>query len=645
MTCRLYIGLLALVTVIAGISACGPAFEKPKGMYLAAIKIEGTKAIPVDEIAPGLAIDRQRRDKSTNRVGRQVDTYQLTVDVERVRAAYLKLGFFDATVAARIDTQGMMQTVVFVVHEGPRSKTKVEITGLPSEIPLEDARDLVKVDDGEPFDYAIYDAAKEPIQKLVENAGYAQVQIEAVVLADRANHMATVRFTIAPGSRSTFGEISIAGAGSLTEAIRGRLTFKAGDVYTQSALAATQTSLYNLNRFATVRIEPDLTKGNVVPVKVTVERSLPGEFRIGFGAGRDSLASEIRGRLGVSYWFDALPLWSFAFDFKPAAAYTEGTWEPKLRAVATASRNDFFLTDLTAQIETSYDYLRYEAYLAKGPRLRLSLEKKKLLELPWFQARVGWVIERQDFTEIQVAEPAAQEINLTNPDGSAQTQRRGAYEASLIADLRDNPLDAHKGLYVSMRAVLGSGAALGDQKYQQLIPDLRGYIPLPHGIVFAARARYSLLYGDVPVTERFYGGGVASQRGFGERGMSPRAPTPPDAMGSLSGNTVAIGGTAMLEDGVELRIPLSKHIPGTEVEFPLGMTLFLDAGDSVLHHGDLDVFNQNIATGVAFYLKIFSFKVGLDAGERITRRQDYSGNALWGVWENMAIHLVVGDAY
>jgi outer membrane protein assembly factor BamA len=614
-------------------------------MYLAAIKIEGTKAIPVEEIAPGLAIDRQRRDTSTSRVGRQVDTYLLTVDVERVRAAYLKLGFFDVAVTARIDTQGMKQTVVFVVKEGPRSKTKVEITGLPSEIPLSKARELVKTEDGEPFDYQIYDDAKAPMQKLVEDAGYAQVQIEPIVLADRANKMATVRFTIAPGSRSTFGEITIAGAGTLADAVRGRLTFKAGDVYTQSAMAATQTSLYNLNRFATVRLDPDLTKGNVVPVKITVEKALPGEFRVGLGAGHDVLSSEIRGRLGVSYWFNALPLWQFAFDLKPAVAYTDGSWEPKLRAVATATRNDFLLTDLTAQIETSYDYLRYEAYLAKGPRLRLALEKKNLLQLPWFQARVGWVIERQDFTEIQVGEPTAHDINLTDANGNTLTQRRGAYEASLVADGRDNPLDAHKGLYASMRTALGSEKALGDQKYQLLVPDVRGYLPLPGGIVLAGRARLSLLYGDVPVTERFYGGGVASQRGFGERGMSPRAPTTPKDDGTPSGNTVAIGGTAMLEDGVELRIPLSNHIPGTEVEFPLGMTLFLDAGDTVLNHSDLDIANQNLATGVAFYLKIFSFKVGLDAGERITRRAEYSGGFLSGVWENMAIHLVVGDAY
>lgn len=609
-------------------------------MYLAAIKIEGTKAIAVEDIAPGLAIDRQRRNTSESRVGRQVDTYQLTVDIGRVRAAYLKLGYFDVTVTARIDTQGMKQTVVFVVVEGPRSKVKVEITGLPSEIAVATARGLIKTDDGDAFDYAVYEAAKEPIQKLVEDAGYANVQIEAVVLADRANRSATIRFTVAPGSRSQFGEVTIAGAGSLTDAVRGRLTFKSGDVFAQSTLIATQTALYNLNRFSTVRIEPDLTKGTTIPVKITVERALPGEFRIGFGAGHDNLSTEIRGRLGVSYWFDALPLWSFAFDFKPAAAYVVSRWEPKLRAVVTATRNDLFLPNLQGEIEGSYDYLRYEAYLAKGPRLRLALAKNRILDLPWFQGRVGWVLERQDFAEIQVAEPVANEIGLD------QVQRRGAYEASLTADLRDNPLDVRKGLYASVRTVLGTGAALGDQSYQQLIPDLRGYLPLPRGFVLAARVRYSLLFGNVPVTERFYGGGVASQRGFGERGMSPRAnQVDSDPTDNKPPGTVAIGGTAMLEDGVELRIPLSKHIPGTTVEFPLGMTVFLDAGDSVLQHSDLDVYNQNIAAGVAFYLKIFSFKVGLDAGERITRRTEYSGGALRGVWENMAIHLVVGDAY
>ena len=178
-----------LLLVLASCRAGAPKIPV-EGSYLTEIRIEGTEAIDVDDIAPGLAIDRARRGTTL----RSVDAYLLTVDIERVRAAYLKLGYFDVKVTARVDLKGREQTVVFVVVEGTRSTVKVEISGLPPEIPLVKARALVAIADGEPFDYLKYDLAKLPMVKLVEDAGYANVDVEAVVLADRANRTATVRF-------------------------------------------------------------------------------------------------------------------------------------------------------------------------------------------------------------------------------------------------------------------------------------------------------------------------------------------------------------------------------------------------------------------------------------------------------------------
>lgn len=583
---------------------------------LVAIEIEGTKTIPVEDIAPGLAIERAR-DK------RGVDAFQLSTDTARVRAAYLKLGFFDVQVAARVDTKDFEQTVVFTVVEGPRSMLKVEITGLPPEIPLDKARELVELPDGAPFDYDIYDEAKEPLIHLLEDAGYANVDIQATVLADRAKRIATARFVVVPGERSTFGDVVVLGAGNLEDAVRGRIGFEKGDIYTQRALVQSQRAIYDLNRFTSVRVEPDLDHGNIVAIKITVVRISSGELRYGGGAGIDPLVYELRARFGLGFVPDTLPLWSFGFDLRPAVTRARDVddYQLQLRATAFATRQELFRPRLRLETDISVDFLRFEGYTTAGPRGRIGLASP--LIRPWIQGRIGWLLEYQAFSDVLVAEPVASEIGLD------KNQRRGAYEVSLIADKRDNPLDVHRGVYMSLQASFGTPAAGGDASYQRLVPELRGYVPIGP-VVLAARARVGMLLGDPPVTERFFSGGATTQRGFDERRLSPVAPT-------VDGGTVVIGGVAMIETGVEARFPILDL-----GSFPLVMALFVDGGDVVTDLQDLPLIDQQYAAGFGLYIKLFGLKVGASFGERLNRREpNPSGD--WFV--NSSWHIAVGDTY
>ena len=112
----------------------------------------------------------------------------------------------------------------------------------------------------------------------------------------------------------------------------------------------------------------------------------------------------------------------------------------------------------------------------------------------------------------------------------------------------------------------------GAYEYFEIQPDVRGYLPLPliPGAVLAARVRYGAIFADkdnVPPTQRLFAGGASSQRGFGERHLSPQ--TDPEL-----GTPVPYGGTRMIDTGIEARVPITKIR-----EMPLGMAVFLDGGD------------------------------------------------------------------
>jgi len=613
---------ILVCALLAAALGCGRAarVHRPGEEWLAEIRLVGNTALATDDLVPGLALHRNLEAE------RALDPYQLAVDTDRLRAAYVKAGFFQVTVTPGVKVIGAEQHVTFTIVEGPRSRLEVVIVGLPPEVPFEAARALVAAKDGTPFDYDAYDAAKQPMVTLVENAGYPQVGVDAAVLADKARGVVVARFAIEPGPRARFGPVTIEGTdGDLAGAIIGRLAFQTGEVYSAAALAESQRAIYALDRFSAVRVEPDRSAGAVVPVRITVSLSNRHELQLGFGAGYDPLNVEVRGRIGGSYVNAAHPLWTFAADFRPAYAAVhhfdaldDGLL--KLRTLVSATRMELFRPHVRGELELSADYLTVEAYTSKGPRFRAGASAP--LGLASLQIRAGWLIEALKFTNIQVLEPTRSALRLD------EIQRRGAYELSLVGDWRDNAIEPHRGVFAQLRATLGTRFAGGDIEYRQLTPEVRLYLPLPRGSVLAGRARVGVIFGSVPVTERYFAGGANSQRGFAERRLSPVAATKDGA--------VVIGGAGLVETGLELRVPIGKL-----GKLGLGTQLFLDGGDVTEDPSDLDPGHLHWATGLGLYAGFQGFKVRLDFGYRLNRRG--AGEPQPG--ENFAFHLGVGDTF
>jgi len=626
-----FLVLVWLVLVLAiGCRTEAARVHKPGDEWLKAIKIEGSKALDEDDVIPGLESNR------TLVGGLALDPYQLSIDTERIRAAYLRLGFFEVDVVARVESKTVKrwieQTVIFKVTEGRRSTTQVEIRGLPAEVSPTVARNVVLLQDGAPFNYDAYELSKQPLLTLIADEGYPHVELQSAVLADKAKGTATARFEIDPGIRAAFGPISISGIdGDLADAILGRLEFRTGEPFSASAIARSVTALYDLQRFSTVRIDPDRDAGAVVPIKVSVSLGKRRELRYGFGFGYDPVTMEVRARLGLSVIPRSHPLWTIASDFRPALGFTHQITDPrpKLRALTSAHRIELFRPYVRGELEGSADYLTLEAYRTYGPRFRAGISSP--LGVKWLQGRIGYLFEYLVFDEVYLTDPV--DIAALNLD---KNQRRGGIEASLEADLTDNRLEPHKGVLASFRGTQGAKLAGGAATYTQLTPELRLYAPLGKKLVLAARGRLGLLLGDIPMTERYFSGGANSQRGFPDRRLSPTAPGLDEGGDPAQ---IVIGGTALLETGIELRIPLGMAI------FPLGMQVFLDGADVVRDRSDLDPFHLHWATGAGLYWQPFGLKVRLDAGYRLNRTgpDERSRDATWN--ENLLIHFGVGETY
>ena len=605
-------GSIFLAVVVA---ACGGArpVRHPGEEYLSKIKIEHNTAIGTKELVEGLAL--QRAEKA----GRGVDDYELTVDQQRIEGVYQRRGYLAVAVQTRVERKGDAATVIFTVNERERAKTHVEIIGLPDDVPLDSARKLVALDEDELFDYDAYDAAKQPLLRLIQDAGYARARLEATVIADRGHALATAQYAIEPGEPCTFGEVEVVGAsGALAKAVRDRVAFKPGEHYSKTAVIATQQALYGLNRFSSVRVDSVIDgTATTIPIKIGVSTGNRHEFQIGGGGGIDPLNYSILfpAKYSVTGWpFD---LSTSSVDARAAITTlrTECTiykfwtcsYQPLVRLIGTVVQQDLFAPYVVGQVDGGADYVTIEPWRTISAHAKIGLSSR--IVTPRLQAHLGWLLEGAEFAQISPAIDPARQHSL----GIDRTELLGEYQESLSLDLRDNLADPHLGLYVELRLAEGTKYAGSAYDFIQFSPEIRGFVPLGP-LVLATRFRYGAIAGDIPPTERYFGGGASSQRGFPERQLSPIATNVVNGMTE----SVIIGGGAFIETGAELRSPTIKHF---------GLVAFLDGGDVTETSSELsiDQLNWTVGLGARFFLLPvgpfrldFSYRTGHDRPDQPT---------------------------
>jgi outer membrane protein assembly factor BamA len=624
-----HVAARALALIAITLTACHHTPPRHPGEeYLAAINFEGNKAIKSSDLRTGLALHRVQS------LGSAPDPYLVTVDGDRIKGRYMRDGYLEVDVHSRVQRDGDAVTVIYKIDEGPRAATKIVINGLPPNDPLlteAKVRKMILLRDGQPFSYDPYDKAKEPLLGLAEDAGYAHVKLDAKVIVDRVNHQGVVTLDYDLGPKCHFGKIVVQGVkdADLEDSVRARLAFNTGQQFSAAAIAKSQRNIYAMQRFSTVRILPDKSDGDTVDVHVSLAHASAHELSLGGGFGIDPATYEVRGRVGYSQIGWPLPLYRFDFDGRPAyAMLRDGSgWEPRVRAIATVTRMDLFHPYVNGLVEGGFDYMVLESWTDYGPRVRLAVNSP--LWTDHFKGEVGWSMQRFAFTHLSpLIDPT-----LADQIGLNQTELNGAFQQSLKLDYRDSQVEPHLGVYSEITVSEGGPFAAGNLTYTEVVPELRGYLPVPNtGIVLAARARYGAIYGDIPVTERYFAGGSSSNRGFSERRLSP----------TVSGMTMTgflsepIGGAGMFDSSFEVRSQIGKiRTVG------VGGVVFLDAGDVTLTPAELNFGNLNYALGAGLRAFTIIGAVRFDVGYRLNRTGPMDPEP----GSHYAFHLSLGEAF
>jgi translocation and assembly module TamA len=739
---------VALVALLCSICACASI---PKQRYgIERLKFKGVKEL--DSNALRACLSTEQRDKVTLGLGALAspncgeppfdqdrwsarlfalpwtkwpiyDEAVFKLDLDRVERWYQARGYYGVRVLnvdfkpseARSgegckDEDCTVEITVNVDEGEPIRIRKLSLDddgGLPPEL-SEELLDKFNLEQGDIFDEALYDQARERVAEELRDEGYARAAVEGEVVINRGLLVADIKLKVTPGPLCYIGDVKIVSKGDVPEGpILSAALLKKGQLFRTSDIEDAQRSIYLLGAFSAVSVRGNLedTQGAEIPVEIAVEPRRKSEVMLGFGllAGSVSSGPQAAESVSVPQWDLHLlgsyenrnffgNLRRFRIEERPRMLFLapfpgvpDGS--PRFGNTITADFSQPGLIDGRTNLflETRWDngpdpfllFFRNDFGIALG--LERGFWKQRLNARVAVHQEVMQVARRQpledyirklvdggeprfcdaDFTpgdpgyEVPLDEPpAVTAANATLNRARCLNQRfliPNSYrlfflEQRLTLDLRDDPTRPRKGAY--FRVTVHEAIRIWDPSWNavRVLPEARGYAPLGLGIILAAR----FALGSFHVLDRSrkldFQSKVLGAQPYRLRGGGANS-VRGFGPGEL-GNGRA-GGIRRWEASLELRVPLSKDFY---------IVTFGDMGDvyeGYDEQGNKDVrfrfdhLNTSVGGGLRYYTIIGPVRLDVAGRPKALagrENDNYQMNLGFTKFRG-AVHLTIGESF
>ncbi|HSM15035.1 MAG TPA: BamA/TamA family outer membrane protein, partial [Thermoanaerobaculia bacterium] len=521
------------------------------------IDFVGNEAIPDGELERRMTTAPRRL--LTPGSGRLVDEV-LAEDLSNLRSFYALSGYDRARLGPpRVERNGAELRLVIPIEEGLKhSVADVQIEGLES-LDAERTLGAIPLQAGGPFHRLLLEASADRIRSALEEQGYRSAIVSPEVAWSSDRRVASVRFQVLEGDRSTVRAILLRGnTRKDSRVLRRFLGLELGDPISTASLLDVQRRLYRLGVFSRVDVRSPGALGGTSSHEILVDLEEGRTRSVAYGVGYDTEAGA-RGllRLSESNLFGRL------IRLQGDAIVSQR--EEIFRALAQQPYLGRRLVDVSVlafserESRTAFDVGR------RG--LQLGLARS----YDWGRAGLYYSYR---IVELETDAP------LTVVPRESLDARVASLTPTALLDHRDDPIDPTRGWSAQAQLERAYPLLAADAEFRKLFLQGSAYLPLGRlgGLALSARAgaidpiaspREAGLdpIDAVPAAELFFAGGRTSHRAF-ER----------DLLG-IPGETLFIeegrkpyplGGGGLALVNLEWRFPIAG---------PVGGTLFADGGN------------------------------------------------------------------
>ena len=503
--------------------------------------------------------------------GRFSDDF-LRQDMDAITALYRANGFRDVEVSSRVDHdyKGKANNMAVHIEVKEGAQWLVESLDLEGVSPANRVAivSLLASQPGQPFSEANAAIDRDNILDYYFNHGYPGANFSWSFKPAAAARRVAIEYDIQEKEQNFLRRFLVSGLRTTDpRLVAKREGILPGAPLSRASVLETQRELYDLGIFSRVdmAIQNPLGEERDKYVALDVEEAHKYTITTGFGAeiakigGCQSCLDAPAGQAGFS------PRASFGltrrnfFGTGHIISFQSRVSTLEQRAVLTYDAPQFLsspnfnllfsgLFDDSHDVRT-FSSRRREASVQLGQKLNKS---STLL--------YGFAFRRVSVSDLKVSPELIPRFS--------QPARIGMFSVNYILDRRDDPTDAHEGIYNTIDAGWASHTFGSQADFTRFIFQNATYHPFGFGNRYVL-AR-SLTFGwlqplragqEIPLPEELFGGGASSHRGFPENQAGPR-----DLQTGFP-----LGGNALLVNQTELRFPLA----GDDIRG----VLFWDAGN------------------------------------------------------------------
>lgn len=457
----------------------------------------------------------------------------LEYDGARVQDAYMRKGYLDASVSqAFVDANfsDYSANLYYKIKEGERYKVSgIKIILHVPVIEESELRKGLKIKKGEYFNIEDVRADVETIRQKIADLGYAFTRVSPDLDKDQDNAEVKVVYLIQVGQKVKIHDVIISGNSRTADRIiRRELLLAPGDTYKLTDLRESENALKRLGYFGKVKIEERRVSEDSMDLLVDVEETRTGELMFGLGYGSyDKLMvnASIRERnlFGTGQSGQLYADWSYRRQLVNLTLSNPRVLDSKYSASLSGFHSLYWNWDYREQTTG--------ASITAGRLLTNTL-----------RASLGYTISTTrvlDFYDSKLEGLYKQYLTMDNP-------LKSAISPSLYFDNTDDYYFPKNGAIIS--AYVEYAGLGGDEKYTKLYGKMALYYHLKSLFGIDLIARYKTQVGAifeqgyVPITSKFYMGGISSVRGYQISSLTPRDPS----------GQIRIGGNYMMTHSAEL---------------------------------------------------------------------------------------------
>jgi outer membrane protein assembly complex protein YaeT len=620
---------LLLIGLVAG--AC----RETGDVQVSSIQFRGAEAITAEELKTIIATRENGFLPWSPK--HYLDRAEFDRDVKRIEVYYADRGYRNAKVVGvdvRLNASNEKADITVEIVEGePTIVEAISFEGLEA-VPADHLERLpaqLPMKAGNPQDQRLILASHDMVVSELRDHGFPYGTVHVVERpgsAPQRVHLAIVGDT---GPESVFGEITIEGVVSVDEdVIRRELAFEPGDLYQLSRITESQRRLYGLELFQFVNITPRLPedRSTRVPVLVTVAEGKHRRLLLAAGYGSEEKA---RARI----------IWRHVnFGGGARTGETEGKWSSLEQGVRGTFIEPYFLQPgLSVRLSGSTWWAEEPIYAYRSSGGRAVFSKDL--------SRAGLPVDRgvhnrlslsliREYESYSISESALADLSFReelialglDPDTGRGAGTLSAFEIDFERSTSSQPLNPRQGYSVSGHLESAGSVLRGSFNYNELLGEVRTYLELGRGLVWANRARFGTLAGSngaqIPFYKRYFVGGSSSVRGWGRYQISP-----------LSAVGQPIGGRTMAEVSTEARFGIRGKLSGVA---------FIDGGNVWRLPWDVQFNDLRWAAGPGLRYETPIGPIRVDLGVQLTPIEGLmiEGNPEKRKWR---VHFSIGQAF